>query len=222
MRFFLFPLSILYAAGIPFIEPPQDWEIAFPNTLSSCIQIGFLGKGSSPFRPSINLATEEVFVGLKQYVKAARAMHLEEPGMTWRDLGKFTTQSGEGRLIEITRESPLGVVKMLQLLLVKDNTAYIATGAASKSDFLACQAVFTKTFQTLTIADHLFSLLPEEHRAPLETFFKALATGAFSESEKKALWVDLQQMVLEKKDMGGQWQFLVLKEGREKLYPEGL
>ncbi len=207
---------------MPLIDPPQGWEYAVPRNCSACIRMGFLGKGSASFRPSLNLATEEVEVNLKQYVRAAKAMQLEEPGTIWRDLGAFTARAGEGRLIEITRESPIGTVKMLQFLLIKGNTAYIATGAASKKDFPDHRSLFTQAFRSLQVADHLFSLLSEEEKQPLAQWFARLEAPLDSEGEKKALWENLQKIVLGKKGLGTYWQFLVLKEGREKLYPEDL
>ena len=119
--FLLFLFVFLHAEPIPFFEPPSGWECAFPAQLSSCIQVGFLGKGSTAFRPSINLAIEEIDTNLKEYMLAVKEIHLAQAGTTWRDLGKFKTKSGTGRLTEIGVISPHGSIKMLQMILVLQN-----------------------------------------------------------------------------------------------------
>lgn len=221
MRFLILiflPLLSFASDPIPLFDPPSDWECAFPDSLASCIQVGFLGKGSTVFRPSINLATEEVDVTLKEYLKSVKEIHLANPGTTWRDLGKFKTRSGEGRLTEITSRTPAGDVRMLQTILVKGKTAYILTGAAIKDDFLRFQEAFTKSFQSLNLTDDLFSYLPVEKKQRYELLFTSLGDAAADDAKRKAQWDDLQKLVLDSQEMGNYWQFLVLKAGREKIY----
>ena len=207
-------------ADFPLFIPPADWECALPEKLSPFIKIGFIGKGSSIFRPSINLATEEIDVNLKEYVKAVKEIHLAEPNTTWRDLGKFVTRSGPGRLIEITSSSPLGEVKILQLIFVKDTVAYILTGAALKKEFIQFQNIFTQVFQSLTLTSDLFTLLPLEKKKQFEEFFAfILSIPGKTDKERDEEWRILQKKVLqETPSMGSYWQFLVLQEGREKIY----
>ncbi len=181
--------------------------------------MGFLGKGSTHFRPSINLATEEIDIGLKEYVKAVKEIHLAQAGTTWRDLGKFKTRTGVGRLAEIGTTTPLGAVKMLQLIVVSGKSAYIMTGATIKEDFLRFQEQFLKTFQSLRLAENLFSPLPAEKKARFERFFSELALQISDEAERNVKWGDLQKLVTEESPvMGNYWQILVLKSGREKIY----
>lgn len=222
---FLFSLIIPFfllgaqTSPIPLFDPPQGWECAFPENLSPCIQIGFLGKGSTAFRPSVNMAIEEIDVGLQQYLKAVKAIHAEEPGTTWRDLGKFNTRAGVGRLTEICTTSHLGPVKMLQMIVVSGKAAYILTGASIKDDFLRFQETFMKTFQSFRLMSDLFSPLPSEKKKRFESFFSSLGQSAVDAAEREAKWVDLQALVnQEVHEMGSYWQVLVLKSGREKIY----
>jgi len=203
---------------IPLFDPPSGWQFALPTSLPSCIQIGFFGKGSTSFRPSINLAIEEVDVGLKEYVKAVKEIHLSEPGTTWRDLGKFKTRSGEGRLAEIGMTNAFGPIKMLQMIVVKEKTAYILTAATHRNDFLRVQETILQAFQTLRLEPDLFSPLPEGKRKRFDEFFSQIGQ-ALESGERDAKWADLQRLALqEAPEMGEYWQFLVLKAGREKLY----
>lgn len=219
--FFLFQsLTYVLHALIPLFQPPVDWELAFPEHHSQFVQVGFIGKGSTAFRPSINLATEEIDVDLKKYLKAVKQIHLAEPNTSWRDLGKFTTLAGEGRLTEITTTSPLGPVKMLQMILVQANTAYILTGAAIKDDFLQIQATLTQSFATFNLIPDLFSPLSQEKKQQFEDFFKTISSSLEPTTEmQNAQWSELQKRVLQNtSNMGSYWQFCVLKEGRNQIF----
>ena len=216
LLFLFFPLFL--CSAIPLFIPPQGWECALPQNLSPCVQIGFLGKGAHPFRPSLNLAIEEIDVSLKGYLKAVKEIHLATPQTTWRDLGKFITASGEGRLTEITMTTAGGDVRMLQMIFVKRNIAYILTGATLKDEFLQFQETFTKAFQSLRLLDDLFSPLNSEKKQQFENNFTALGQSITNESEREKQWIDWQKLVFqEAQELGSYWQFLALKSGREKL-----
>ncbi|MBI5272864.1 MAG: hypothetical protein HY861_02650 [Chlamydiia bacterium] len=206
---------------IPLFTPPAGWECAVAKELSSYVRVGFLGKGSSNFRPSMNLATEEIDVSAKQYLKAVREIHLAEPNTTWRDLGKFMTEAGEARLTEITTKALWGDIKMLQLILVKGKHAYILTGASSKDDFLTFQKAFVQAFQSLSLIPHLLIVLSPEEKSQFETFFTSIdsETATMTPQLQEAKWVELQHKVLQgHENLGAYWQFLVLQEGRKKIY----
>lgn len=210
------------SASLPHFLPPTNWQAATPSTLSSYVQIGFIGKGASEFRPSVNFATEAVDVSLKQYVKAVKKIHAEEVNTSWRDLGKFMMQAGEGRLTEMTSASPWGEVKILQALFVKDGTAYIITGAALKQEFEQFQLDFLKTFRSFSLLQDLFSPLPSEKRTKFDALFTKWNEVLAEEIQEKQ-WQDLQKEIVNCSEMGAYWQFLVLKEGHAKIFKkEGL
>ncbi len=216
MRIFLllFVLSFAHAKHCTFI-PPLGWEIAQLKTPSPHIKIGFLGKGSSEFRPSINLALEEeVDVPLKEYVKAVKELQAADPTSKWRDLGPFPTHCGNGQLIEISNSSPWGEIKVLQLLFVEDETAYILTAAVLKDDFLSLQKEILQSFRTLSLTDSLFEQIENvEKRQHFTSFFRALG-----KKEKDLEWENLQKEVAEHKSLGPYWAFLVLQEGHARIY----
>ncbi len=170
---FLFFFATLFAEPpICHFSPPAGWEIAQLQDPSPYVQIGFIGKGSSEFRPSINLAFEEIDISLKEYLKAVKETHLLEPGTKWRDLGKFNFQAGIGRLTEINSSSPWGEVKILQALFVKDQTAYILTAACLKEDFPKIQSSLLTSLQSLRLSPDLFTPLVDlSKREALEKIF---------------------------------------------------
>lgn len=210
----LFFCASLYAKHCTFV-PPQSWEIAQLKTPSPHVKIGFLGKGTTEFRPSINLATEQnVGVTLKGYVKAVKEQHKAESGTEVRDLGFFPMKCGKGQLIELTNSSPWGQVKVLQILFVEDNTAYILTAAALKEEFLKFQKELLQSFSTLTLTDDLFSQISDaKKRTDFTSFFNSLGG-----EEKEMGWQKLQAKLSEFTDLGAYWVFLVLQEGHAKIY----
>lgn len=209
---------------ICYFLPPQSWEIAQPKHLSAHVQVGFIGKGSTDFRPSINLAFEAVDdVKMKEYLKAVKELHLAQPNTKWRDLGKFPMQAGDGRLTEITTTSPWGEVKMLQAILIKEGMAYILTSAVLKSDLQKFQTDILKSFRSLSLAPDFFSPIKDDQkRLELKNLFSSLGHFIGEEersSEQEKQWGLLQKKISEDAPhMGSHWHYLVLKEGYAKIY----
>lgn len=217
MRFIIFFLAftgLAYAKHCTFI-PPSGWEIAQLKTPSPHVKIGFLGKGSGEFRPSINLAIEEnIDVSLKEYVKAVKELQAEDITSQWRDLGVFPLKCGKAKLIEITNKSAWGEIKVLQLLFVADDTAYILTAAVHKDDFLKFQKELIQSFSSLTLAEDLFSEIPDlAKRSAFTSFFSKLGSN-----EKDLEWENLQKEVAQHTYLGQYWTFLILQEGLLKIY----
>ncbi len=220
------PQEVLEEPSPPvcYFLPPQNWEIAQPKHLSAHVQVGFIGKGSTDFRPSINLAFEQVDdVTMKEYLKAVKELHLAQPNTKWRDLGKFPTQAGEGRLTEISTGSPWGEVKMLQGIVIKEGTAYILTSAVLKPDLQKFQADILKSFRSLSLAPDFFSPIKDDQkRLELKGLFTSLGHFIGDEelaAEQKKQWELLQKKLSEDAAyMGSHWHYLVLKEGYAKIY----
>ena len=200
LLFLLFFLSA-YASECIF-TPPLGWEIGQLKNPSPHIKIGFIGKGSTDFRPSINLSVEEVDVPLKEYVTAVKELHLADPATKWRDLGKFSMQGGIGRLTEISNTSPWGELKILQAILVKSDSAYILTAAVLKEDLAKIQAELMKSFQSLNIVPDLWAPIADSDK---RSFFTSGDKG----------WEEFQKVVKSLPEMGPYWQFLALQEGQK-------
>ncbi|MBX7067490.1 MAG: hypothetical protein K1X28_09695 [Parachlamydiales bacterium] len=215
---FLLMISFLHAK-VALFTPPAGWEIAQLKNPSPFVKIGFLGKGTGEFRPSINLATEDdVDVSLKEYVKTVKELQMAENSSQVRDLGPFPMQCGQGRLLEITNSSPWGDIKVLQVLFVQEKKAYVLTAAVLKEDFLHFQKEILKSFRSLTLADDLFSQIADtQKRSTFLDFFSKLG-----QSEKKdSDWENLQKQASQFADLGPYWVFLLLQEGHAKIYSSG-
>lgn len=223
MYILLFLFSCLFAEQVSYFVPPENWEIAQPKHVSAYVQVGFVGQGSTDFRPSINLAIEEVENPLKEYLKAVKKIHLAQANTQWRDLGKFPMAGGQGQLTEITSPSPWGEIKMLQAILIKDHIAYILTGAVLKQDFPKLQNEILKSFKTLAIAPDLWT--PIQDSAKRQEVQKAFASlGKFLpeadlDAERERQWGLVQKIASDHvAEMGSHWQYLFLKEGHAKVY----
>ncbi len=184
--------------------------MAQPKNPSPYIQIALLGKGSTEFRPSINLAIEEVDVSLKEYVKAAKELYNQDSTTTLRDLGAFDMKGGKGRLLELTNPSGWGEIKILQAILVKHEKAYILTAAVLKSEFATFQKNLLACLKSLDVAEDLWTPISDpKARSGFKELFASLGKG-----EKEQQWQKFQSQVLSIVELGAYWQFLALQEGR--------
>ncbi|MBI3900600.1 MAG: hypothetical protein HY324_00455 [Chlamydiia bacterium] len=223
MKFLLIYLTFfsLQATPIPIFHPPDEWEAALPKNHSPFLQIAFLGKGSTELRPSVNLSIEDIDTTEKEYLKAVKSIHRKEPDTTWRDLGKFSTHAGIARLTEITKKVPVGELKMLQLILIKDHKAYILTGAASKADFMKEHSRLLQTFRSFSLPEDLLAPLSSDSRARFEDFFSHLAEeikNGYSDQMQAQDVQMFQKVVAENSStMGKYWELLMLKEGLAKI-----
>lgn len=218
MRLIFLLLWIAAEAHLCYFTPPKDWEIAHLKNPSPHVQIGFIGKGSTEFRPSINLATEEVDVPLKEYVKAVKELNQSDPSAKWRDLGKFQTKAGAGHLIEITNTIAWGEVKVFQAFFVQNHTAYILTAAVLKQDLPKLQAEILQSLQSLSLASEIWSPIAD---ASQQSALKDLLSPTKGAESKQKAWEKLQAEVQSHAELGPYWQFLALKQGRAALFPTG-
>ena len=217
MRFIFFLFFAALSANTAYFHPPKDWEIVDPKQLSPLVQVMFMGKAEDNFAPTINLAIEETDANLKEYFKGVKEFHKSNPEETWRDLGKFSFRSGDGRLTEITSPSPVGEIKMLQTIFVKNNTAYVMTAAVLKKDFLKHQSLILDSLRSLTIIPDLFSAIEQpEEKAKIETAFASLGQKT---TPQEAQWEEWQTLLgTSYSQMGEHWHFLALKEGWAKIH----
>lgn len=200
---FFFPASIFSEENYCYFKPPKEWELAQSKNLHGSVKIGFLTKSaSSGFCPSLNLATEKVDIPLEAYIKAVKTIHESNRKNRWRDLGRMNTPSGPARLTEIDTHSEWGPIRLLQLISIKDGTAYILTAASLKEEFGQFHQEFKKVFQTFTITPDLMASITDAK--------KRAAVKQKMEEENKD-WKSFQNYILKDfDDMGAYWKILFL------------
>ena len=216
-----------------FFIPPKGWDLADQSKLSPRVKICFIGKSSNNLLPSVNLATEEVDVSLKTYIDIVKSDCERDPNCVWRDLGKYNTPLGEGRLTEREMKTKWGVSRQVQLIVIKDHKAYILTAGALKEEFSRHYQVFEAVLRSLTMTENLTASVSLEKKQLLQkmmgnlqtAFAAAIKTGvsieqAFeSKNFQKEFWKPFQQKIINDfTEMGAYWQILLLRDVQHQLF----
>jgi hypothetical protein len=200
-------LAPLFAEPLCFFIPPSNWEIAQPKDERGPLEVGFV----NPSRKArITLATEKgVGSSLKDYVLAVKGLQQADPAIKeWRDLGTLKMEGGTGELIEMHSATPMGDIRIMQAILVKNDTAYILTASTLKKEFGAIQSEVFETFHSLKVIPELTT--PVKDKATLKKLFSSLKP---SSSELKRLEKELKNY----SELGSYWKFLALKEGAAQI-----
>ncbi len=212
-KFFLFLLSFCFplfseeSVLFPLFSPPKNWEVAKPDSLAPKVKIGFFGKAKTSLPPSINLAVEPTTVDLPTYLKAVKKLYESDKDKRWRNLGSFSTKSGPAVLTSIDFKVDEDEIRVLQLILLKQNKAYLLTAASLKADYPKFQSSFLSSFASLELLNNLSDKIEDpKKRILLEEHIKTL----FSSFEKKS-WATFQKFFLKEfKSEGTCWQLLFL------------
>ena len=214
IKAFIFCLLFIqsYADPTCYFIPPPEWSLADPTKLSPRVKVAFLGKSSKGLLPSVNLATEKVDVSLKAYIDAVKKIHEADPNTRWRDLGSFKTSLGEGRLTEIETQIAWGIARRMQLIVIKDSTAYIMTVGALKDEFPKHYKTFEAVLSSLRLTDDLTSAITSpQKKAQLAQLIQQLR-------DDKNSWELFQQKIISDfSDMGAYWQALLLQDVQRQL-----
>ena len=221
-RFLVLLLSfphLLFSVPQAYFHPPEGWQIADPKTYAPSVRIAFLLPRKGGFTPSLNLAEEEGVMDLDDYAEAVRKIHSSDPKNRWRKLGSLQTRSGKALLTEIETQSNTRPIRLLQLLFLHEQSAYILTAAAPREEMGSLGKTFLNAFKSFTITENLLESIPEKERR--EALYQTLLE--FKEKSKESrfqeeVWNPFQKRFLsEFNDMGAYWQLLLLKYFQEEL-----
>jgi len=135
----------------PLFTPPKNWTEA--PLSSSSVKISFFTKGAKEFCPSVNLAEEKTSLSAERYLSAIKKMYMADPDNRWRSLGTIATKSGTAHLTSLDMEAPVGKVRILQSILIKEGVAYILTGAVLAEEFGLYQKELIESFRSLTFGE---------------------------------------------------------------------
>ena len=227
---FLLTLALCLAplvgcADYCYFIPPKGWDLADQSKLSPRVKICFIGKSSKNLLPSVNLAEEEVDVSLKTYVDIVKNDCLKDPNTKWRDLGKYNTPLGEGRLTEREIKTEWGLSRQVQLIVIKDKMAYILTAGALKEEFSSHYKNIEAVLRSLTITKDLAADIPSadkrmvlrEMAGKIQTDFKE-ALSFDSEKFQKKSWKPFEHKIINDfTEMGPYWQILLLRQIQHQL-----
>lgn len=130
--------------------PPAGWQMVDKSKLTPSVLAMVVGKGSTDFPPSINLAFQTEAGSLKQFLKFVKKIN-DADGIEWKDLGPIRTQAGEASLSQLEMKTEWGLVKEMQVIYVKDDVAYILTAAALKEEFPKFYKEFFASLRSLKV-----------------------------------------------------------------------
>ncbi len=206
-----------------FFRPPDNWMAAERSALSPLVKVGFYGpRKQVGFCPSINLAEEVVHCTLKEYLDSVKKIHTSNRHKKWSHLGSIKTLAGDAALTQIDLPSPSGPLRLLQLILLKENKAYIITAACLKNEFTQILPTFRKTFHSLQVKDDLYSAIEDEKKRQKIQLLYARAEkavtlhGAFRTESKE--WQAFQNTTIkDHADLGPYWQALIIANAQRHL-----
>jgi hypothetical protein len=191
--YILLLLGSLHADYLIF-TPPKDWEIVNPQFQTSCVKINFIGKSSKEYRPSLNLAIEDADISMNEYLAVVRKIHEADPNRKWRDLGKYPVPAGEARLTEIESRNGVGEIRLLQLITIKDKTAYVITATSLKEEFFKYYKDFQDVFRSVKFTSNLIEAVPNLHqRNALQEHYKKMV--AAKKKSREDPWLSFQEAV---------------------------
>jgi hypothetical protein len=147
---FLFILTLPLASQEAQFTAPEGWRVAETDQLPPHVQVMVVGKGQLEYPPSINLSTEEFHGTLKDYLQIVKNIN-QKRGTEWRDLGKIRTEAGEASLSQVNSRTKWGMVRMMHVILVKEDHVYILTASALQSEFSSYYKPFLESLRSLTV-----------------------------------------------------------------------
>ncbi|MEI8365702.1 MAG: hypothetical protein WCF65_04705 [Parachlamydiaceae bacterium] len=128
--------------------PPTGWRHADASALPEHVSLMVVGKGSREFPPSMTLGTEIYKGTLKQYLNKVKEINRSK-GYEWKDLGTLRTEAGNASLSQVDTRSEWGDVRMMHVIVLRDETIYILTAASLKEEFASHYKDIFNSFRSL-------------------------------------------------------------------------
>lgn len=128
--------------------PPQGWRFADLKEYPKSVKAVVVGKGKSTFPPQLNLNTEPFEGTLQEYLNIVKAYNRTQK-TEWKDLGTIKTASGEGSLSQVDVMTEWGLIRMMHVILIKDNVVYLLNASAAKEEFATHYPEFFKSMRSL-------------------------------------------------------------------------
>lgn len=223
--------------------PPSGWRLADTNALPSSVKVMVIGKGKSPFPPSMNLAMQPYKKSLQQYLKTVKAINASQDA-EWKDLGSIQTEAGPASLSQVDRKTEWGEERMMHVILLKNEQIYILTASALKEEFPQFYKDFFAAMKSLRLSKDIFDLIPNtQRRAQLKKAYDNVQSQWLvllkqqqasqpnqslediknklfeSESFQNTVWTPFKTMLEQQfSDMGPQWQSFMMEKTEDNLF----
>ncbi|CCB91889.1 putative secreted protein [Waddlia chondrophila 2032/99] len=132
--------------------PPKNWRMVDAKQLKGNVRFMVIGKGKYEFPPSINLSTEEYKGTLREYLAIVKEINSSQ-GSEWKNLGMIKTEAGDASLSQADAITEWGPIRMMHVILLRDDVIYILTAASLKKEFPTLYQTFFKSFKSLKITN---------------------------------------------------------------------
>lgn len=234
-------------SGVVTFTPPTGWHLADAHGLPPSVRVMVVGKGKSPFPPSMNLSTQPFKGTLKDYLKIVKGMN-DAQGYEWKDLGTIQTQAGVASLSQVDTKSEWGTMRMMHTILLKSGTIYILTASALKEEFPQFYRDFFAAMKSLRVNRDVFEMvatpqrkaflkkivvdvakefqdmLAQQQKEQSDLPLNELKEQVFkSETFQANVWTPFKEtLAREFQDMGSEWQSVVLIQTEDQLFAEPL
>lgn len=152
--------------GAVLFTPPEGWHFADPKKLPRSVKVMVVGKSSSEYPPSLNLATEKYDGTLKQYLKIVKEIN-DRSGAEWKDLGTIRTQAGDASLSQVDAKTKWGTERLMHVILIRDGIVYIMTAGALKDEFPRYYKEFFTSMRSLRFNKNAFEMITDAKRRDL-------------------------------------------------------
>ena len=217
---FLFFTKILIGNDVFIFSPPNNWKITDPSKLLTTVKAGFVGKSKSfIFKPSINLAIDDIDISFEDYILEAKKLHLEDKNNSYLEIDKIKIDDQNIHISQITTKTHIGNIYKIQAILVKNNKVYILTGATLKQDFTKINKEILNSIKTTHFVKNLEDdILDKTLKEKFITDYQNLKT-IYQDKEKfnkkefsKSLKLFQNFIANNLKHLGKYWQFLALEK----------
>jgi hypothetical protein len=231
---------------IVFFTPPSGWLQGDPTHLPPCVKVMVVGPNASTLPPSMNLSYEPYQGTLKQYLKMVKNMNIAD-GNDWKDLGSIKTESGTANLSQVDVKSQWGILRRMEIILIKNGYVYILTACALKDEFSRYYADFFTSMRSITIVKDAYEMVPDKkqrtqlktdadklikewqalidlkHKENLQMNPQELREAVFdSENFQKNIWRPFNEMLAQKyAQMKPEWHSLFIQKLKDKLFMQG-
>lgn len=229
---------------IVLFTPPSGWHLADITTLNlPHVKVMVVGKGPTHLPPSMNLSTEPYKGTLKQYLKTVKNMNAAK-GDEWKDLGTIRTEAGNASLSQVDTKSQWGNMRLMQVILLKNQHIYILTASALKDEFSLFYKDFFAAMRSLRVAKDVFdavidqdqrkqlkaaadklqsqwkTLLAQQQKDSPDIALNEMKDNLFnSEQFQNTVWKPFKEMIDQKyNNQGPEWQSLVMQKMEDQLF----
>lgn len=230
---------------IVLFTPPPGWHLADTSSLNlPHVKVMVMGKSPSHLPPSMNLSVEPSYKGsLKQYLRTVKNMNAAK-GDEWKDLGTIRTEAGNASLSQVDTKTQWGTMRLMQVILMKNQNIYILTASALKDEFSLFYKDFFAAMRSLRVAKDAFEavidqdqrkqlkaaadkiqsqwqmlLAQKQQENPSLTLEEMKQSVFHSEQFQNTVWKPFTEMIDQKyNNQGPEWQSLVIQKMEDQLF----